>query len=72
MLGDVAGSPGMSALFLGLQGLIKKYKVEIIAIGNGTASRETEMFIAEVIKENNLDCKYGTYVSVIAVIWPST
>ena len=39
--------------------LIKKYKVEIIAIGNGTASRETEMFIAEVIKENNLDCKYA-------------
>lgn len=39
--------------------LIKKYKVEIIAIGNGTASRETEMFIAEVIKENNLDCNYA-------------
>ena len=38
--------------------LIKKYNVEIIAIGNGTASRETEMFIAEVIKENNLDAKY--------------
>ena len=38
--------------------LIKKYNVEIIAIGNGTASRETESFIAEVIKENNLDTKY--------------
>ena len=38
--------------------LIKKYKVEIIAIGNGTASRETESFIAEVIKENHLDAKY--------------
>ncbi len=37
---------------------IKRYKVEIIAIGNGTASRETESFIAEVIKENNLNCKY--------------
>ena len=37
---------------------IKKYKVEIIAIGNGTASRETESFIAEVIKENKFDSKY--------------
>ncbi len=38
--------------------LINKYHVEIIAIGNGTASRETESFIAEVIKENHLEAKY--------------
>lgn len=38
--------------------LITKYSVEIIAIGNGTASRETEFFIAELIKNNNLNCKY--------------
>ena len=38
--------------------LIKKYNVELIAIGNGTASRETEEFVAETIKENNLDVKY--------------
>lgn len=38
--------------------LVTKYKVEIIAIGNGTASRETESFIAEVIKENHLSAKY--------------
>lgn len=38
--------------------LINKYKVDIIAIGNGTASRETESFIAEVIKENKLNAKY--------------
>ena len=38
--------------------LINKYNVSIIAIGNGTASRETESFIAEVIKENKLDTKY--------------
>ncbi|MCK5761571.1 MAG: RNA-binding transcriptional accessory protein, partial [Candidatus Izimaplasma sp.] len=30
---------------------IRKYKIEIIAIGNGTASRETEQFIIEVIKK---------------------
>ena len=38
--------------------LIKKYNVSIIAIGNGTASRESEKFCAEMIKEYNLDCKY--------------
>ena len=37
---------------------IKKYKVDIIAIGNGTASRETEFFIAEIIKNYDLKCHY--------------
>lgn len=32
-------------------GLIRKHNVELIAIGNGTASRETERFAKEVIKE---------------------
>lgn len=35
--------------------LIEKYQVEAIAIGNGTASRETELFIAEIIKEYTKD-----------------
>ena len=38
--------------------LIKKYNVEIIAIGNGTASRETESFIANVIRKNHLHISY--------------
>lgn len=38
--------------------LIKKYHVDIIAIGNGTASRESEKFCSEMIKEYNLTCKY--------------
>lgn len=38
--------------------LIKKYNVDIIAIGNGTASRESEKFCAEMIKEFNMPCKY--------------
>ena len=38
--------------------LIKRYNVDIIAIGNGTASRESEKFCAEMIKEYNLSCKY--------------
>ena len=35
--------------------LIKKHSVELIAIGNGTASRETESFVADLIKVNQLD-----------------
>ena len=31
--------------------LIEKYNVNMIAIGNGTASRESEMFVADMIKE---------------------
>lgn len=38
--------------------LIEKYKVDIIAIGNGTASRETEIFTAGVIKELDRKVKY--------------
>lgn len=38
--------------------LIQKYHVDIIAIGNGTASRESEKFCSEMIKEYNLSCKY--------------
>lgn len=34
-----------------LKALIEKYKVDIIAIGNGTASRESESFVADMIKE---------------------
>ena len=38
--------------------LIDKFKVDIIAIGNGTASRESEKFISSLIKDNNLDTKF--------------
>ncbi len=37
---------------------IKKYGVELIAIGNGTASRETEIFTAELIKEISENVMY--------------
>ena len=36
--------------------LIDKYKIDIIAIGNGTASRESEKFVSDAIKGTN--CKY--------------
>ena len=38
--------------------LIGKHNVKIIAIGNGTASRESEAFVAGLIKKYNLDVKY--------------
>ena len=40
-----------------LRDLITKYDIDLIAIGNGTASRESEAFVAEAIK--GLDVKYA-------------
>lgn len=38
--------------------LLKKYPIDIISIGNGTASRESEAFVAALIKEYNLSVSY--------------
>ncbi len=38
--------------------LIRTHKVDVIAIGNGTASRESEQFIANILKEVDGDTKY--------------
>ena len=38
--------------------LIDKYNIDIIAIGNGTASRESEAFIADVIKSSKRKVEY--------------
>ena len=38
--------------------LINKYNIDIIAIGNGTASRESEAFVAKVIKESSKTVSY--------------
>lgn len=37
---------------------IKKYGIDLIVIGNGTASRETESFVAKIIREQKLPVKY--------------
>ena len=47
---DLAGSAKV------LRELIDKYHINLISIGNGTASRESEKFVADAIK--GLDCKY--------------
>ncbi len=38
--------------------LIRKYNIDVVAIGNGTASAESEMFIAETLGELKCDTKY--------------
>ncbi|MGI6705055.1 MAG: Tex family protein [Clostridia bacterium] len=41
-----------------LRDLIKKYKVDIVAIGNGTASKESEIVVAELLKELDREIYY--------------
>ena len=41
-----------------LQRMITRHGVDVIAIGNGTASKESELFIAELLSEMNCGCKY--------------
>lgn len=41
-----------------IEGFIEKYGVDVIAIGNGTASHETEVFAAQIIKEIKRDVSY--------------
>ena len=52
-----------------LLSMIQKYKVEIVAIGNGTASRESEKMVAELIKENHLDVSYAIVSEAGASVW---
>lgn len=42
-----------------LKELIKKYDVDVIAIGNGTASKESEIFVASLIKEIDKPISYA-------------
>ncbi|MCM1533164.1 MAG: RNA-binding transcriptional accessory protein [Corallococcus sp.] len=43
---------------LTLQALIKKYNVTLISLGNGTASRESEQIIVELLRETGLPVQY--------------
>ncbi|WP_412098012.1 Tex family protein [Halobacillus litoralis] len=49
---DIAGAEKTILNFM------KKHPIELMAIGNGTASRETEHFVAEMIQKHNLDVSY--------------
>lgn len=52
--------------------LIKKYKINSIAIGNGTASQETAAFIVKLINENNLDIKYAVVSEIGASVYSAS
>ncbi len=47
-----------------LKKLIKKDKVQVISIGNGTASKDSEMFVVDMLKEVNADGDNVTYAVV--------
>ncbi len=42
-----------------LKELIDKYKVDVISIGNGTAGKETEIFVADLLKEVDREVSYA-------------
>ena len=52
--------------------LIKKYGVTSIAIGNGTASRETAEFASNLIKDNNLDINYAIVSEIGASVYSAS
>ncbi|GGD42405.1 RNA-binding transcriptional accessory protein [Malaciobacter pacificus] len=52
--------------------LIKKYKISSIAIGNGTASRETANFVDELIKKENLDVNYAIVSEIGASVYSAS
>ncbi|MFK2823112.1 Tex-like N-terminal domain-containing protein [Arcobacter sp. YIC-80] len=52
--------------------LIKKHNITAIAIGNGTASRETASFIANLIKEKNLDINYAIVSEIGASVYSAS
>ena len=43
---------------LTLTALIKKYNITLISLGNGTASRESEQIIVDLLRETGLKCQY--------------
>ena len=46
--------------------LIKKYDVNMFAIGNGTASRESEIFVADVIKKAKEELKKDVHYAIVS------
>lgn len=52
--------------------LIKKYYVDLISIGNGTASKETTIFIKSVVKKHNLNPKIVTVSEAGASVYSAS
>ena len=57
---DISGSSRI------LKGLINKHKVDIISLGNGTASRESEMFLSELISQVEKESGRKLYYVIVS------
>ena len=55
-----------------LKALIEKYNVDIISIGNGTASKEAEIFVAELIKHANRPVSYAVVSEAGASVYSAS
>lgn len=55
-----------------LKSMIEKNKVDIIAIGNGTASKESEIFVAELIKHVNRPVSYAVVSEAGASVYSAS
>ena len=55
-----------------LKTLIEKYNVDIISIGNGTASKEAEIFVAELIKHCNRPVSYAVVSEAGASVYSAS
>jgi len=55
-----------------LKALIEKYKVDVISIGNGTASKEAEIFVAELIKHVNRPVSYAVVSEAGASVYSAS
>ena len=55
-----------------LKALIEKYNVDIVSIGNGTASKEAEIFVAELIKHVSLPVSYAVVSEAGASVYSAS
>ena len=55
-----------------LKSLIEKYKVDVISIGNGTASKEAEIFVAELIKHVSRPLSYAVVSEAGASVYSAS
>lgn len=53
-----SGERGKEAAKVDMAARIRKWKVTLLSIGNGTASYETEQFVSQLIEDEKLDCHY--------------
>lgn len=55
-----------------IKNLIKKHSIDIISIGNGTASKETEIFVAELLKEVDGNVSYAVVSEAGASVYSAS